>query len=128
MLTVLTHCSWITGRVLHPLGVEFVYPDPLDPRPHNDAFRCPLRFGQGANRALLSTADLALPLSGRNTTLATVHEKLAKQRLHALILVGRPFPFCQSDIFEKAGTPGQARGRVFLFPTAYVQEAAREFT
>ena len=84
MLTVLTHCSWITGRVLHPLGVEFVYPDPLDPRPHNDAFRCPLRFGQGANRALLSTADLALPLSGRNTTLATVHEKLAEQRLHAL--------------------------------------------
>jgi hypothetical protein len=31
----------------------------------------------------------------------------------------------KSDIFEKAGTPGQARGRVFLFPTAYVQEAGR---
>lgn len=31
----------------------------------------------------------------------------------------------QSDIFEKAGTPGQARGRVFLFPTAYVQEAGQ---
>jgi hypothetical protein len=28
----------------------------------------------------------------------------------------------KSDIFEKAETPGQARGRVFLFPTAYVQE------
>ena len=73
MLTVLTHCSWITGRDLHALGVEFVYPDPPDPGLHCEAFQCPLRFGQGANRALLSTADLALPLSGRNATLATLH-------------------------------------------------------
>jgi AraC-like DNA-binding protein len=84
MLTVLTHCSWITGRDLQPLSVEFVYPDPPDPRRHAEAFRCPLRFGQKANRALLRTADLALPLSGRNTTLATLHESLAEQRLDAL--------------------------------------------
>ncbi|MEP7300520.1 MAG: AraC family transcriptional regulator [Caldimonas sp.] len=84
MLTVLTHCSWITGRDVQALAVEFVYPDPPDPRSHVEGFRCPLRFGQGANRALLRTADLALPLSGRNATLATVHEELAERRLDAL--------------------------------------------
>lgn len=84
MLTVLTHCSWITGRDLRALSVEFVYPDPPDLGLHREAFQCPLRFGQGANRALLSTADLALPLSGRNAALATLHERLAEQRLDAL--------------------------------------------
>jgi AraC-like DNA-binding protein len=84
MLTVLTHCSWITGRDLHALSVDFVYPDPPDPRPYGDAFQCPLRFGQEANRALLRTTDLALPLSGRNATLATLHERLAEQRLASL--------------------------------------------
>jgi AraC-like DNA-binding protein len=84
MLTVLTHCSWITGRELRAEAIEFVYPDPSDPRPLGEAFQCLLRFGKGANRALLRTADLALPLSGRNTTLASLHEKLAEQRLDAL--------------------------------------------
>lgn len=84
MLKVLTHCSWITGRDLRALSIEFVYPEPPDQRPHCEAFQCPLRFGQNANRALLRTADLALPLSGRNATLATLHERLAEQRLDAL--------------------------------------------
>jgi hypothetical protein len=29
----------------------------------------------------------------------------------------------KSDVFEKAGTPSQARGKMFLFPTAFVQDA-----
>jgi AraC-like DNA-binding protein len=84
MLAVLTHCSWINGRDVRALAVEFVYPDPPDQQRHCAAFQCPLRFGQKANRALLRAADLALPLSGRNATLATVHERLAEQRLAAL--------------------------------------------
>ena len=31
----------------------------------------------------------------------------------------------KSDIFEKAETPSQSRGRVFLFPAAYVQDAGK---
>ena len=84
MLTVLTHCSWNTGRDLRAQALEFVYPEPADSRPHHEAYRCPLRFGCKANRALLRDVDLALPLSGRNAALAAMHEKLAEQRLAAL--------------------------------------------
>ena len=84
MLTVLTHCCWITGRDVRAATVEFVYPEPPDQRAHREAFQCPLRFGRDANRALLRTADLALPLSGRNATLASLHEKLVEQRLASI--------------------------------------------
>jgi len=84
MLTLLTYCCWITGRELQVEAVEFVYPEPARAKPHRDAYRSALRFGQRANRALLRTADLALPLSRRNAVLAVVHEKLAEQRLAAL--------------------------------------------
>lgn len=66
MLTVLTSCSWFTGRELRAQAVEFVYPEPPDRRPHEQAFCCPLRFGQPCNRALLRDADLALPLTARD--------------------------------------------------------------
>jgi hypothetical protein len=31
----------------------------------------------------------------------------------------------KSDVFAKAESPGPAKGRAFIFPTAYVQEAGR---
>ena len=84
MLTVLTSCSWFTGRELVAGAVEFVYPDPLDPRPHHEAFGCPVRFRQPANRALLRKADLALPLSARDTAMLVLHERLVEEELERL--------------------------------------------
>lgn len=84
MLTVLTSCSWFTGRELVAEVVEFVYPDPVDPRPHHAAFGCPVRFCQPANRALLRKADLALPLSARDTAMLVLHERLADEELERL--------------------------------------------
>jgi AraC-like DNA-binding protein len=84
MLTMLSFCSWITGRELRPTAVEFVYPDPPDPRPHQDVFCCPVRFGQAANRALLRKIDLALPLSARDPAMATLHSRLVEEELERL--------------------------------------------
>ncbi len=84
MLTVLTHCSWITGRDLRAQAVEFVYPQPADAEPHRAAYDCPVHFAAAANRALLGDEDLALPLFGRNAILAVVHEKLVEQQLASL--------------------------------------------
>ncbi len=84
MLTLLTSCSWFTGRELVAERVEFVYPEPVDPRAHQAAFGCPIRFGQSANRALLRKADLALPLSARDTAMLKLHERLVEEELERL--------------------------------------------
>lgn len=84
MLTVLTSCSAFTGREVRAAVVEFVYPDPPDAQPHLDAFACPVRFCQPANRALLRKADLALPLAARDPAIATLHERLVDEELERL--------------------------------------------
>jgi AraC-like DNA-binding protein len=43
-----------------------------------------VRFGQPANRALLSRADLALPLAARDAAMAALHERLADDELARL--------------------------------------------
>lgn len=84
MLTMLTSCSWFTGRELTPLVVEFVYPLPPDPQLHRQAFGCPVTFGATANRTLLRRADLALPLSARDAAMAQLHEQLIDEELERL--------------------------------------------
>ncbi len=81
MLTILSFCSWITGRDVVPLAIEFVDPHPGDTRVHDAAFGCPLRFGRLANRALLRRSDLALPLSARDSAISALHEKLVEDEL-----------------------------------------------
>jgi AraC-like DNA-binding protein len=84
MLTVLTSCGWFTGREVSAVEVEFVYPPPPDASVHLRAFGCPVRFGAKANRALLRNADLALPLSARNRSMATLHEQLLDREMERL--------------------------------------------
>jgi AraC-like DNA-binding protein len=84
MLTVLSFCSWITGREVNAERIEFVDPQPDDARVHESVFRCPVHFGQVANRALLRYADLALPLSARDSTIAALHDKLVEEELERL--------------------------------------------
>lgn len=84
MLTMLTNASWLTGRELVPLAVEFVYPDPADATSHRAAFGCPVHFNRFANRMLLRHADLALPLPTRDAAMAALHERLVRDELERL--------------------------------------------
>ena len=81
MLTIMSFCSWITGREVHAVVIEFVDPHPGGASVHEAAFGCAVRFGQAANRALLRHADLALPLSARDGAIAALHEKLVEDEL-----------------------------------------------
>jgi AraC-like DNA-binding protein len=83
-LTLLTLCSWFTGRELNAIEVEFAYPPPPDASAHLRAFGCPVRFGAEANRALLRNADLALPLSARNRSMAALHDRLLDREIQLL--------------------------------------------
>ena len=84
LLTVLTSCSWFTGREVNAVEVEFVYPSPPDTGLHLQAFGCPVHFDAVANRALLRNADLALPLSARNRSMAALHEQLLDREIERL--------------------------------------------
>ena len=84
MLTMLGFCSWITGRKLQTLAVEFVYPAPEDARPHLEVFECPVHFGRAANRALLRQCDLDLPLLARDPGMAALHARLVEEQLERL--------------------------------------------
>ncbi len=84
VLSMLCFCSWITGRELSAVAVELVGPHPGDASAHERAFGCPVRFGQLANRALLRRADLALPLSARDATIAALHDRLVEDELERL--------------------------------------------
>ena len=84
MLTMLSFCSWITGREFHATVIEFVDPTPADSSVQEAVFGCPVRFDQAANRALLRKSDLALPLSARDPALAALHDRLVEEELEKL--------------------------------------------
>ena len=84
MLAMVVSCGWFIGRGLDALAVDFVYPEPADATPLHQAFRCPVRFGQAQNRALISHADLAVPLSARDAAMASLHERIVDAELERL--------------------------------------------
>lgn len=84
MLTMLSFCSWISGREFAPLCIEFVYARPADTRVHEAVFKCPLVFGAPANRALLGWHDLQRPLPAHEPHIAALHERLVEEELQRL--------------------------------------------
>jgi AraC-like DNA-binding protein len=76
-ITVISFCRWITGRTVHPLEVELVYPEPADPEPYRAAFRCPVSFDAARNSLLFAAADLSASLPTSNPVLAEMHERFA---------------------------------------------------
>jgi AraC-like DNA-binding protein len=84
LLTLLTLCRWLTRREVRALGADFIFPDPLDVRPYQAAFDCPLRFNQPATRLLLPAHDLDAPLPSRNASMLALHERVIEERLASL--------------------------------------------
>jgi AraC-like DNA-binding protein len=80
-VTVIGFCRWITGREIHPVAIELVYPTPSDDEPYRAAFRCPVAFGADRNSLLFGLADMAMPLPTSNPLLAQLHERFAGEYL-----------------------------------------------
>jgi AraC-like DNA-binding protein len=80
-VTLLNFVRWVSGRDVHPLQVEMLYPAPADPALHRAAFRCPISFDASVNALLFSLADLEKPLPTSNPKLAELHERYAGEYL-----------------------------------------------
>jgi len=78
---VIGFCRWITGREVHPLAIELVYPAPVDLAPYRAAFRCPVSFDAPCNSLLFAHADMLAPLPTSNPLLAEMHERFAGEYL-----------------------------------------------
>lgn len=86
VLTLLVLCSWLTRRDVQPLAVEFMAqaPLPLHEARYRQAFGLLPRFGERANRFLLSQDDLLAPIPTHNPELLALHEKLVESELDQL--------------------------------------------
>lgn len=86
VLTLLVLCSWLTRREVQPLAVEFMAqaPSPLHEARYRQAFGLLPRFGERANRFLLSQDDLLAPIPTHNPELLALHEKLVESELDQL--------------------------------------------
>jgi len=84
VLTLFTLCCWLTRRDLVPLAVELITPPPGDDGRYRAAFGVTPRFGQPANRFLLSEADLRSPIPTHNPGLWALHERLVETELGQL--------------------------------------------
>ena len=76
-ITVIGFCRWITGREIHPLSIELVYPTPADLAPYRAAFRGSVAFEAPRNSLLFAAADMFAPLPTSNPVLAELHERFA---------------------------------------------------
>lgn len=84
LLALLMLCRWLTRRDLRPLAADFIFPEPIDCRPHRTAFDCPLRFGQPATRLLLAAEALEASIPSRNPSMLALHERVLDERLTSM--------------------------------------------
>lgn len=84
LTTLLTFFRWSSGRRLHPLAVEFAYPEPAARQAYSEVFDSPVHFNAPAHRVLFAHVDLALPPQAANPVLAELHARFAGERLARL--------------------------------------------
>ena len=76
-VSVISFCRWISRREIYPRAVEFAYPQPPDPAPYRNVFRCPVSFDAPGHSILFARADMTAPLPTSNPLLAELHERFA---------------------------------------------------
>ena len=77
-------CRMNAGEDLVPSRVEVRRERPGDAEPWNAYFRVPVRFGAGANRFGLRSADAHRTLTGANVELRNMHEEVLRRKLMQL--------------------------------------------
>lgn len=97
MAYLVTLCRMNAGVGFDPLRVAFRHAPPEEPRPYEELFRCPLRFGQAHNALSVSVADADRPLPSGNPVLAEMNERIVVQRLARL---------------DRDNIPGRVRGAI----------------
>jgi len=84
VLSLLEFFRWVSGRQLHPQGVELAFPRPADLRPYEDAFECELHFDADVNCLTFKRADLVEPLLTSTPALSQLHDRFASDLLDRL--------------------------------------------
>lgn len=79
-----------TGRPLRPLRVGFVNARPLDLRPYQNFFGCPVWFEQERTELLLADTDLRLPLRKSDPALLDLLDAQAEALLQEVCELGAP--------------------------------------
>lgn len=71
----------LTGAAIVPREVSFSHPAPGDRSPHEEFFRCPVRFSAKGNAIVFRGEDLALPLGKADAQLGAYLREVANQAL-----------------------------------------------
>lgn len=83
LLTLLTFCRWVSGRLIQPVSLWMQPPEPADAKPLAATFQCPLLFERDFNALIFTRLDLDAPLPSCNPSVAELHDKLLQERLAA---------------------------------------------
>lgn len=70
-----------THENIIPLWVEFAYPQPVDTKPYEAFFQCPLKFNAKQYCLALAPEVLELPMSFANAQLAQYHDQALERSL-----------------------------------------------
>ncbi len=77
-------CRTNFGPGFKPQRVAFRRPAPLDARPYETLFRCPVTFGADFNRIVIGRAEADRPLSTGNRDVAAAHDRILVEQLARL--------------------------------------------
>ncbi len=82
MAAILSYLRWLYGKPrFSPLRVELMHPQPQDTTEYHLILQCPIQFDSPSYSFLFDTDLLESPLSTSDVALASMHERLAEQRL-----------------------------------------------
>lgn len=79
--TVLQGIWWLLGQVLRPQRVSCPFPAPVDPRPWEEAYGAPVRFGGSVYALDMPRHLLDLPVPTADPMIADLSEQLASRLL-----------------------------------------------
>ncbi len=81
---ILRACRRLKGAQFSPERVRLTRPEPGNPQPFYDFFRCPLEFNHPGYELEFRTAELEQPLAGGNEELARSNDKVVENYLARL--------------------------------------------
>jgi AraC-like DNA-binding protein len=84
MAIIYDMCRTNFGDAFSPERVAFRRAAPVDSRPYEALFRCPVTFGAESNRIVIACADADRPLPTGNRDVAAAHDRILVEQLARL--------------------------------------------